>query len=93
MARITGFKCDAPKCATTAESNEVPAGWMTVTAHPKPLPRLSDGTPQREQPKSEPFHVCSNRCLKSLASERYQAAVERGDEEGSYYARRKKEAK
>lgn len=90
MARITGFKCDGPKCAVTAESNEVPAGWLTLTVHPKPIPTLSDGHPKPERKAPEPFHLCSNRCLKALATERFRAAVEDGTEESAYYARKKK---
>lgn len=92
MARISGYKCDAPKCAVTAESTEakVPIGWMTLAVRAHVAGRTNGDGPTSDDRAD--FHVCSNKCLKALATERHAAAVARGEETGSYYSRRKQEA-
>ena len=74
--RITGYKCDGPRCTVTAESANPPIGWMqlTVRAQVKGRPEGESG------PGPDSFDLCSNKCLKMLATERHKAAMELGTE-------------
>lgn len=90
MSRISGHKCDGPRCTKTADGAKLPVGWLTLSVNAK-VP----GRPEGETATNgDGFHLCSNKCLKMLAIERYKAAVEDGSEVGSHYMEsRKKVAK
>lgn len=80
MARITGFRCDGPKCQNVSETEHLPPGWMTVQVH---VPAEAAGRDPSKQVRpvgsdSAHFHICSNRCLTNLGKARHQADVEMG---------------
>ena len=81
MARVTGFKCDGPKCSSISENGHLPIGWVRV------IP-VVDSEKVREGENE--LHLCSNNCLVRLAKERFSAAVEAGQEKGSPLRGRKK---
>ena len=70
MARATGYTCDREGCGTFVSTTDgkLPSGWMTLTVHA--ANDLRPGT----------FELCSNKCVRLLASEREKAERELGQE-------------
>jgi hypothetical protein len=67
MGRFTGFRCDV--CGTVKEGSgrekgDVPMGWMSLVV--KTTEDLTSGM----------FLLCSNKCLKKIATERYKVDLD-----------------
>lgn len=79
MARITGFRCDGPRCQNVAETEHIPDGWLTVKVHVSPEAAGRDPQKQVHGLKEvQDFHLCSNRCLANLGKERHKADLDSG---------------